>query len=143
MYSIEDIYSQALEDETLYSERDNNVSMINMGVKIQRFPSKTEILNCSKNGDYFQELTNKEYGTFFKYGWVVGCLKIAIDNCVRKLKMIQKNMQEEVNTRKNDKYIKNLKTKREFVMNKYSYHTQKLIKLNQKNEKAKNSKYKG
>jgi hypothetical protein len=46
-----------------------------------------------------------------------------------------KNMQEEVNTRKNDKYIKNLKTKREFVMNRYSYHTKKLIKLNNKNGK--------
>ena len=38
--------------------------------------------------------------------------------------------------------IKNLKTKREFVMNKYSYYSQKLIKLN-KNDKIKNSKYKG
>ena len=55
--------------------------------------------------------------------------------------MIQQNMQEEVNTRKNDKYIKNLKTKREFVMNKYSFYTQKLIKLNNKNDKIKDSKY--
>jgi len=135
MYSIEDIYSQALQDDTLYMERNNNVSMINIGIKIQKFPSKTEILNCSKNGDYFQELTTDEYNTFFTYGWVIGCLKMAVNNCVRKLDMIQKNMQEEVNTRKNDKYIKNLKTKREFVMNKYSYHTKKLIKLNNKNGK--------
>ena len=56
--------------------------------------------------------------------------------------MIKNKMQEEVNSRKNDKFIKNLKTKREFVMNKYSYYSQKLIKLN-KNEKTKNSKYKG
>ena len=41
----------------------------------------------------------------------------------------QQKMQEEVNSRKNDKFIKNLKTKREFVMKRYSYYTQKLIKL--------------
>jgi|TARA_R110000737_G_scaffold24285_1_gene42935 hypothetical protein len=135
MYSIEDIYRQALQDDTLYMERNNNVSMINMGIKIQKFPSKTEILNCSRNGDYFQELTPDEYNTFFTYGWVVGCVKMAVNNCIRKLSMIQKSMQKEVNTRRNDKYIKNLKTKREFVMNRYSYHTKKLIKLNNKNGK--------
>ena len=43
---------------------------------------------------------------------------------------------------RDNKFIKNLKTKREFVMNKYSYYSQKLIKLN-KNDKIKNSKYKG
>ena len=58
-----------------------------------------------------------------------GCVILAISNCVRKLKMIQQKMQEEVNSRKNDKFIKNLKTKREFVMKRYSYYTQKLIKL--------------
>jgi|TARA_R110000744_G_C19341190_1_gene559453 hypothetical protein len=139
MYNLQDIFNQALQDDTLYMERNNNVSMINLGVKIQKFPSKTEILNCSKNGDYFQELSEEEYITFFLHGWIAGCLMIAINNCVSKLDMIKNKMKEEVNTRKNDKYIKNLKTKREFVMKKYTYHNQKLIKLNNKNGKIKNS----
>jgi hypothetical protein len=140
MYTLSDIYKQAVDDETLNIQRNGSVSMINLGVKIQKFPSKTEILNCAKNGDYFQELSLEEYKIFFTKGWVVGCVTIAINNCIRKLKMIQKSMKEEVNTRKNDKYIKNLKTKREFVMNRYSYYSQKLIKLN-KYEKIKNGKY--
>ena len=142
MYTLEDIYNQASKDSSMKIERNNNVSYINVGVKISKYPSKTEILNCSKNGDYFQEITSDEYNMFYNRGWYEGCIILAISNCVRKLKMIKVKMQEEVNQRKNDKFIKNLKTKREFVMNKYSYYSQKLIKLN-KNDKIKNSKYKG
>ena len=142
MYNISDIYRQARLDETMQIVRNNNVSYINVGVKISRYASKTEILNCSRNGDYYDEISSDEYRMFYSKGWEAGCIILAISNCVRKLKMIQQKMQEEVNSRKNDKFIKNLKTKREFVMNKYSYYSQKLIKLN-KNEKTKNSKYKG
>tara|TARA_R100000935_G_scaffold7730_1_gene16334 strand:+ start:454 stop:882 length:429 start_codon:yes stop_codon:yes gene_type:complete len=142
MYSLDQLYSQAMDGQAMRLMRNNNVSYINVGIKISKFPSKTEILNCSKNGDYFQELTNEEYQMFYNKGWYEGCIILAISNCIRKLKMIKKKMQEEVNTRKNDKYIKNLKTKREFVMNKYSYYTQKLIKLNN-HDKIKISKYKG
>lgn len=63
---------------------------------------------------------------------------MGINNNKRKLLLIEQKMKEEVNSRKNDKFIKNLKTKREFVMNKYSYYTQKLIKYN-KNGKIKNN----
>ena len=62
-------------------------------------------------------------------------------NSIRKLKMIEQKMKEEVNSRKNDKFIKNLKTKREFVMNKYSYYTKKLTNYINKNGKIKNNKY--
>ena len=59
MYNIKDIFKQASDDDTLHIERNGNVSMVNLGVKIQKFASKTEILNCSRNGDYFQELNDK------------------------------------------------------------------------------------
>lgn len=142
MYNLKEIYTQASIDESMRVERNSHVSFINIGVKISKYPSKTEILNCSKNGDYFQEISLDEYKMFYTHGWYVGCIILAIANCVRKLSMIKVKMQEEVNQRKNDKFIKNLKTKREFVMNRYSYYSKKLIKLN-KNDKIKNSKYKG
>jgi len=130
MYSKEDIFNQALHDHTIYYERNGGVSMINIGVKISKFPSKLEILNCSKNGDYYQELTDKEYDIFYMNGWQKGCRLLALENCKRKVNIIQDKMKTEVNTRKNDKFIKNLKNKREIIMKKYAYHTNKLINLN-------------
>ena len=59
-----------------------------------------------------------------------GCRLLALKNCKRKVELIQEKMKTEVNTRKNDKFIKNLKTKRDAIMKKYSYHTNKLTKLN-------------
>ena len=61
MFSKKDIFNQALKDETIYYHRNGGVSIINIGVKISKYPSKLEILNCSKNGDYYQELNNYEY----------------------------------------------------------------------------------
>lgn len=130
MYSKKDIFNQALKDDTIYYHRNGGISMINLGVKINKFPSKLEILNCSKNGDYYQELTDEEYKIFYTNGWEKGCRLLALNNCKRKVDLIKNKMKTEVNTRKNDKFIKNLKTKRDLIMKKYAYHTNKLIKLN-------------
>ena len=130
MYSKKDIFNQALKDDTIYYHRNGGISMINLGVKINKFPSKLEILNCSKNGDYYQELTDEEYQIFYAHGWEKGCRLLALSNCKRKVDLIQYKMKTEVNTRKNDKFIKNLKTKRDLIIKKYTYHTNKLIKLN-------------
>ena len=138
MYSLTDLYNQAIQNEPIRITRQYGVSIIDRGFKIQVFPSKTEILNCSKNGDYFQEISQEEYDIFFEHGWVKGCTILNINNNKRKLKLIENMMKREVNSRKNDKFIKNLKSKREFVMNQYSLYTQKLIKYNE-NGKIKNN----
>jgi len=138
VFSLEDIYNQALLDDPIILNKEIGQSIISGGIKMQKFSDKTEILNCSKNGDYFQELTPEEYSIFYKNGWEKSCLIMGKINNIRKLKMIEQKMKEEVNSRKNDKFIKNLKTKREFVMNRYSYYTKKLTKYINKNGKIKN-----
>jgi len=132
MYSLYEIYDQAKETDPIVIVKEYGSCIIDSGFKIQKFSSKIEILNCSKNGDYFQEITSNEYNIFYINGWRRGCILMGINNNKRKLHLIEQKMKEEVNSRKNDKFIKNLKTKREFVMNKYSYYTQKLIKNNEK-----------
>ena len=47
-----------------------------------------------------------------------------------KLKLIEKKIQTEVNTRKNDKHIQNLKKRRENVLKKYYKTKRKLLKIN-------------
>lgn len=134
MYSVEDIYLQALKDLTAISTSEHSV--INNGVKIQKFPSKTEILNCGRSGNYFQECTKEEYKLFFKYGWKEGTIRLSMHNCKIKLQLIEDKIREEVNTRKNDKHIQRLKSNREKLLNKYSNRNKQLNKLtNGKKEK--------
>ena len=126
MYSLDQLFNQALQDNPIHIKKELGDSVINNGFKMQKFQSKIEILNCSRNGDYFQELNKNEYEMFLSKG----CVIMNINNCLHKLKLIESKMRVEVNSRKNDKFIKNLKTKREYIMNRYSYYTKKLIKLN-------------
>ena len=127
MYSVEEIYQQALEDSEGYHSLNNGV--INYGVKIQQFPSKTDILNCGRRGDYYQECNTEEYKLFFIHGWEKGGLRLSMMNCKRKLDMIENNIRNEVNTRKNDKHIQKLKITRENLLIKYSKRKQQLNKI--------------
>ena len=111
MYSLKEILSQAV--GTTRVVKINNAppfsyNVIKMGVKIQKFPTRIEILNCSKGGSYYKECNDEEYSFFTEYGWDIGCVKLAIHNCIHKLSLIENKIKTEVNTRKNDKHIQNL-----------------------------------
>ncbi len=128
-YNLKDIVDQALEDNTaVTSILPKGVSVMGNGVKLQSFPSKIEILNCSKGGHYYKEIEEEEYNYFLENGWRKGKIQVAINNCKYKLALIEKRMQVEMNTRKNDKHIQNLKTRRENLIKKYADHK---VKLNQ------------
>lgn len=138
MYSIEDIYNQALEDEhSIHIKKTHGYSVLNYGVKVQKFPSKTEILNCGRNGDYFQECTENEYEIFFNYGWREGSIRLSILNCKRKLDLVEERIRKEVNTRKNDKHIKKLKSTRENLLLKYTQRNKQLNKIKSNGKKEK------
>ena len=134
MYSLEDIFNQSKED--IHSMKPTINSAINNGVKIQKFPSKIEILNCGRSGDFFQECSVEEYDLFYKYGWVEGGVRMSMMNYKRKLNLIESKIRDEVNTRKNDKHIKKLKTSRESLLVKYSNRIKQLNRItNGKKEK--------
>jgi hypothetical protein len=122
---------QALEDQkTIKSILPKGVSVIGHGVKLQKFSDKIEILNMGKGGDYFKECNDKEYQYFLDYGWKAGSIKLSMSNCVHKLGIIEERIKKELNTRKNDKHIQNLKTRRETLLNKYAQLKQKLNQIN-------------
>ena len=92
MFTLDQLYNQALENNPIVIKKRGGVSVINNGFKIQKFFSKTEILNCSRCGDYFQELNNNEYQLFLQYGWAKACIVMSIKNCLHKLKLIEDKM---------------------------------------------------
>jgi len=120
MYNLDEVFAEAINGKEEYG------TVIRMGVKIQKFKDRIEILNMSKGGSYYRECNDKEYDYFTENGWVIGCLYLAIDNCLHKLSLIEDRIKLEVNTRKNDKHIKKLKNKREDVLLKYASYKLKL-----------------
>ena len=131
MHSLEDLYSQAILDRSTYrSTTKNKDTFIKYGVMLRKFPNKIELVNCHKGGDYFSPFTEDEVQMFKDNGWKKGVLLFLIKTYKRKLNMIEVRIQQEINGRKNDKYIKGLKVKREGILNKYSIRQKQLTKLN-------------
>jgi len=131
MYSIEDIYQEAVTDRsTIKTYSDNKETLIKLGVMIRKFPNKIELINCHKGCDYFSSVEDHEMKIFTQNGWKRGVLIFSMHTYKRKLNMIEFRIQQEMNSRKNDKFIKGLKVQREKILNKYSDRQQQLTKLN-------------
>tara|TARA_R110000787_G_scaffold3543_6_gene13874 strand:- start:14236 stop:14634 length:399 start_codon:yes stop_codon:yes gene_type:complete len=130
-FTLLQILEQAKKDtSSLVTFLPYGLSVIGGGVKIQSFESKTEILNCSKGGHYYKEIENEEYEFFLENGWRKGKVYVSINNCIYKLNLIENRMKIEMNTRKNDKHIQNLKTRRDNLLVKYASNKQNLTELN-------------
>jgi hypothetical protein len=131
LYNLKEIMQQALEDQkSIKTILLKGISVIGHGVKLQKFSDKIEILNMGKGGDYFKECNEIEYQFFLDNGWKAGSIKLSMSNCVHKLGIIEERIKKELNTRKNDKHIQNLKTRRENLLNKYAQLKQKLNQIN-------------
>ena len=111
---------------------------LSYGIKIVKYDDDDSIViyNTAKGGDYYQELTEEQYEMFFKEGWKIGVLKMALERYTSKLSLIEQRIKEEINGRKNANYLEFLKETRTNTLNKYYNVTQK---LNQNDKPIKNN----
>lgn len=111
---------------------------LSYGIKIVKYDDDNSIViyNTAKGGDYYQELTEEQYDMFFKEGWKVGVLKMALERYANKLTLIENKIKEEINGRNNANYLNFLKETRTQTLNNYYNVTQK---LNQDDKPTKNN----
>ena len=111
---------------------------LSYGIKIVKYDDDDSIViyNTAKGGDYYQELTEEQYDMFFKEGWKVGVLKMALERYTSKLTLIEQKIKEEINGRNNANYLNFLKETRTQTLNNYYNVTQK---LNQDDKPTKNN----
>ena len=132
MYNPSDIWFQALDDEQSHKQFTKKVTVIlGKSVRLQKFENSyhIEFYNLNKGGDYYKLLDEQELQLFLDHGWKAGQIHLIILNCIFKLNLIEQKIKTEVNTRKNDKHIQNLKTRREGMLVKYTKNQRKLNKL--------------
>ena len=121
MYSHSDLYHQAIKDRRSTYRRDGGrESMISYGMMLNKYKDTITILNTTKAGGYYADATPDELEYLFTHGWKKGVLMIAIKNYTRKLDVIEFKIQNEMNTRKNDKFIRGLKNSRDKLLLKYT-----------------------
>ena len=132
MYARVDIFAQAEQERTsVRRESNSEISHLLHGIQLiyDKKVRSITILNTTVGGDYFKEMSNQDYSTFYKEGWLCGVYHMALQNYQRKLEIIGAKIKNEVNTRKNDKHMKSLKESRKLFLNRYSKVKQKLYFL--------------
>ena len=108
-----------------------------LGVKIirDRESGEVEILNTSKGGDYYQEISSKEYDVFKQKTWRHGVYVVYLSNCRLKLKFIEANISGHIKDSANKKNpnskerIEELQARRLSILKKYTEITNKLNQL--------------
>ena len=129
MYKLTDIFNQADTDEvSINIDGLGYEARLRQGIKITREGQDVQILNTTRGGLFYDEITSEEYQTFIEYGWVVGVYRLTLLNYKRRLELIERKMREEVNTRKNDKRIKSMKKIRTSILIDYRRVTKQINK---------------
>jgi len=132
MYSLEEVYQQAEDDHVAISlDGRGYESRMIYGIKIVRdnMTKQVQILNTMIGGNYYSNITEKDYETFLKKGWRYGVYVLSLSNYRTKLDLIERRIQKELTGRKSQKQLGILKTKREQVLLKYSELNYKLNQI--------------
>lgn len=127
MYDLEDIFKQALTDTKSAKIIENgykSVSLLDVKIIKDDYTHKVEILNTSKS--YYVHVPESVEEIFQQYGWRCGCLDVTLSNLRLKLDKIETSIRDEVNGKSSEKAIKQLKSKRESFMTKYTQLNNKL-----------------
>ncbi len=129
MHTLTDIFNQADSDEvSINIDGLGYEARLRQGIKITREGQDVQILNTTRGGLFYDEITRAQYQTFLEYGWVIGVYRLTLVNYRNKLELIEKKMKQEVNTRKNDKHIKSMKKIRTSILIDYRRITKQINK---------------
>lgn len=138
MCDLDSVFEEALLDEhTGVLDSKGVEARILLGVKIirDRESGEVEILNTSKGGDYYQEISSKEYDVFKQKTWRHGVYVVYLSNCRLKLNFIEANISGYIKDSANKKNpnskerIEELQARRLSILKKYTEITNKLNQL--------------
>ena len=136
MRNLNSVFEEAKLDE--YSgvlDSKGAEARIVLAIKIirDRESGDVEILNTSKGGDYYKEISKDEYELFIKKGWRYGVYVLYLSNCRLKLNSIEirinEHIQENIKTT-----LEMLQTRRKVILNNYSKVKNKLNQINNEQE---------
>ena len=133
------VFEEALLDEyaAILDSRGVEARLL-LGIKIDRDreSGEVEILNTSKSGEYYQEISPKEYDVFKQNTWRYGVYVVYLSNCRLKLSFIEANinncLKESINiedTPSSKARIVTLQARRLSILKKYTEITNKLNNL--------------
>ena len=131
MCSLESVWDDAFSQHDafhmVYAYK-NTECLVYKGFKIES-DDKHKIHIYKPKGEVYEELKSYEYTIVCEYGWRKGVLKLVLNSYQHKLSIISDKIRDEVNTRRNDKHLKSLKSSRQRIMDSYLKVVKQISKL--------------
>ena len=131
MCRLDEIWDDAFSQHDAFHMVDaykNTECLIYKGFKIES-DNKNQIHIYKPQGEVYKELGKDEYNEICRHGWRKGVLLLVLDSYQHKLSIISDNIRYEVNTRRNDKHLKSLKSSRQRIMDSYLKVVKQICKL--------------
>ena len=123
MYNIVDLFHQAQVDYYSKPLKDKGtISYLCYGFKITKEVESdvVVILDMTKGGDFYQEVSQDEYDIFFKLGWKKTIYVLYLSNCRTKLSRLETRIQNALVNNDSIKTIRKLKASREQILQNFN-----------------------
>lgn len=121
MCRLDEIWDDAFSQHDAFHMVDaykNTECLVYKGFKIES-GDKHNIYVYKPKGEVYEELNQGEYDILCENGWRKGVLKLVLNSYQVKLDKIAERVKFEINTRRNDKHLKSLKSSRQQIMDSY------------------------
>lgn len=124
---MHDTFKEALADPyATKMESSDTTEIIVYGIKLIKEGHTIKIYDTHKGGEYYKELTPKQYDIFRVKGWRGGVYEVRLKSYKEKLEYLEKRIVDELNGRNNENQLHNLKQSKQRIIENYFKLTQKL-----------------
>tara|TARA_R100000951_G_scaffold63651_1_gene53458 strand:+ start:786 stop:1178 length:393 start_codon:yes stop_codon:yes gene_type:complete len=123
MLSLLEVFNQAKDDHHSKLLKHKNVkAYMCYGFKILRVNNSDEIkiIDMTKGGDFYREVTKHEYHTFQSLGWKTAIYVLYLSNCRTKLSRLESRIKDALVNNESVKLIRKLKASREQILKNFN-----------------------
>jgi hypothetical protein len=123
MFTLLEIFNQAKSDHYSKLLKGKGVeSFLCYGFKILRVNDSDEIkiIDMTKGGDFYREVSKHEYHTFQSLGWKTAIYVLYLSNCRTKLSRLEARIKDALVNNESVKLIRKLKASREQILKNFN-----------------------
>ncbi len=123
MYSLLEIFYQAEDDHhSKLLKRKGIRSFMCHGFRVDKEieSEKIKIIDMTKGGDFYREVSQHEYHTFQSLGWKTAIYVLYLSNCRTKLSRLEDRIKDAMVNNESVKLIRKLKASREHILQNFN-----------------------
>lgn len=123
MFSLLEVFNQAKYDhhsKLLKSKSEWSFMCHGFRIGKEIESDKIRIIDMTKGGDFYREVTKHEYHTFQTLGWKTAIYVLYLSNCRTKLSRLESRIKDALVNNESVKLIRKLKESRETILKNFN-----------------------